>query len=106
MFYFFFIFFLVSKPEKHILLRLLFSITGMWQEIGDLLGVDPYTIDSLATSTFTNQNKMSKMLQSWLDNEPTPASWDNILDIIEGPLQKKPLALDIRQKLKISKQFT
>ena len=78
----------------------------MWQEIGDLLGIDPYTIDSLATSTFTNQNKMSKMLQSWLDNEPTPASWGNILDIIEGPLQKKPLALDIRQKLKISKQFT
>ena len=40
------------------------------------------------------------------DNEPTPASWDNILDIIEGPLQKRVFALDIRQKLKISKQFT
>ena len=40
------------------------------------------------------------------DNEPTSASWDNILDIIEGPLQKRVLALDIRQKLKISKQFT
>ena len=49
---------------------------------------------------------MSKMLQSWLDNEPTPASWGNILDIIEGPLQKKALAIEIRQKLKISKQFT
>ena len=40
------------------------------------------------------------------DNELTPASWDNILDIVEGPLQKRVLALDIRQKLKISKQFT
>ena len=37
------------------------------------------------------------------DNEPSPASWDNIL---EGPLQKRALALEIRQKLKISKQFT
>ena len=36
------------------------------------------------------------------DNEQTPASWDNIL---EGPLQKRALALDICQKLKLSKQF-
>ena len=78
----------------------------MWQEIGDLLGVDPDTIDSLSTSSLSNQVKMSKMLQSWLDNEPTPASWGNILDIIEGPLQKKSLAIEIRQKLKMSKQLS
>lgn len=46
---------------------------------------------------------MSKILQNWLDNELTPASWDNILDIIEGPLQKKALANNIRQELKTSK---
>ena len=40
------------------------------------------------------------------DNEPTPASCDNILDIIEGPLQKRSIANEIRQKLKISKQFS
>ena len=40
------------------------------------------------------------------DNEPTPTSRNNILDIVEGPLQKRVLALDIRQKLKISKQFS
>ena len=40
------------------------------------------------------------------DNEATLGSWDNILDIIERPLQKKVLALDIRQKFKINKQFT
>ena len=94
------------KPEKHILLRLLFPINGKWQEIGDLLGVDADTIDSLATSSLSNQVKMSKMLQSWLDNKLTPVSWHNILDIIEGPLQKKALADEIRQKLKISKQFS
>ena len=98
--------FTVVKPEKHELLRLLYPITGKWQEIGELLGVDVDTIDSLYTSSLSNQVKMSKMLQSWLDNEPTPASWDNILDIIEGPLQKRALALGIRQKLKISKQLT
>ena len=40
------------------------------------------------------------------DNELTPTSWNNVLDIIEGPLQNRVLALDICQKLKISKQFT
>ena len=99
------IFFTVVKPEKNVLLRLLYPITGKWQEIGDLLGVDVDTIDSLYTSSHSNQVKMSKMLQSWLDNEPTPASWDNILDIIEGPLRKKALADKIRHELKISKQF-
>ena len=88
------------------MLRLLYPIYGKWQEIGDLLGVDADTIESLSTSTFSNQVKMSKMLQSWLDNEPTPATWDNILDIIEGPLQKKTFADEIRQKLEISKQFS
>ena len=100
------IYYTVVKPEKHVLLRLLYPITGKWQEIGDLLGVDVDTIDSLYTSSLSNQVKMSKMLQSWLDNEPTPASWGNILDIIEGPLQNKTLAIEIRQKLKISKQFS
>lgn len=75
------------------LLKLLSSVYGKWQEIGELLGVDVDTIDTLSASTFSNQIKMSKMLQTWLDKEPTPASWDNILDIIEGPLQKKVLLL-------------
>ena len=88
------------------LLRLLFPINGKWQEIGGLLGVGADIIDSLATSSFSNELKMSKMLQNWLDNEPTPASWDNILYIIEGPLQKRSIANEIRQKLKISKQFS
>ena len=42
---------------------------------------------------------MSKMLQSWLDNEPTPATWNNIISVIEGPLQKKSLANQICQFL-------
>ena len=88
-----------NKPEKHVLLKLLSSVTAEWQEIGDLLGVNPNTIKGLCDSNFSNQVKMSKMLQSWLDNEPTPATWDNIISIIEGPLQKKSLANDISQLL-------
>ena len=91
-----------SKPEKHILLRLLSPVNSKWQRIGDLLGVDSNTIQSLSTSTFSDQIKMSKMLQSWLDNEPTPVTWDNIIKVLEGPLEEKPLVYEIQQFLKPS----
>ena len=42
---------------------------------------------------------MSKIAQNWLDNEPTPATWDNIIDVIGGPLQNKSLANEICQYL-------
>ena len=71
---------------------MLSSVTAKWQEMGGLLGVDSNTIDGLCYSNFTDEVKMSKMLQSWLDNEPTPATWSNIISVIEGPLQKKSVA--------------
>ena len=78
---------------------MLYSVTSNWCEIGDLLGVQCDTIDSLLHSTYSDQVKMSKVLQSWLDNEPTPATWGNIIDVIEGPLQKKSLAIKIHEFL-------
>ena len=67
--------------------------------MGDLLGVDSNTIESLCHSNYSDQVKMSKMLQSWLDNEPTPLTWGNIISILDGPLQKKSLAIEICQFL-------
>ena len=86
---------LATKPEKHTLLTLLASVSTKWQEIGDLLGVDSNTIDGLHTSNLSNQVKMSKMLQSWLDNAQTP-TWHNIISVLEGPLKNKSLANKIR----------
>ena len=94
-----YLYYTANKPEKHVLLRLLFSVSDKWLEIGDLLGVDSDIIEGLYNSKASNQVKMSKMLQSWLDNEPTPATWDSIIDILEGPLQKKLLATTICQFL-------
>ena len=93
--------FTVNKPEKHILLRFLSSVTAKWQEIGNLLEVDSNTIEMLYNCNISDQMKMSKMLQSWLDNEPTPVTWDHFISVIEGPLQMKSLAIDIRQFLGI-----
>ena len=91
--------FTANKQEKHTLLRMLSSVTTKWFEIGDLLGVDYNTIEGLHYSNYSDQVKMSKMLQSWLDNKPTPVTWDNIINVIEGPLQKESLAIDIHKFL-------
>ena len=80
---------------------MLSSVTAKWQEMGGLLGVDTNTIDGLCYSNFTDEVKMSKMLQSWLDNKPTPVTWDHLITVIEGPLQLKSLAVEIRQFLGI-----
>ena len=92
-------FFTDNKPEKHVLLRFLSSVSAKWQEIGELLGVDSNTIQGLCHSCDSDEVKMSKMLQSWFDNKPTPVTWGNIISILNGPLQKKSLAIEICQFL-------
>ena len=82
------------------MLRLVYSVTSKWQEIGDLLGIHLDTIEGLCYSNFSDQVKLSKMLQSWLDNEPIPVTWHNLITVIEGPLQKRSLAIEICQFLK------
>ena len=87
------------KPRKHELLKFLSSTTARWQDIGDLLGVDSDIIEGLCFSNKPNNVKMSEMLQSWLDNEPTPVMWENIISVLEGPLQKKSVGNEIRKFL-------
>ena len=95
-------YFTASKPEKHILLRLLSPVNSKWQRIGDLLGINFDIIRALSTSTTSDHVKMSKILQSWLDNEPTPVTWDNIIKVLDGPLQEKTLVDEIQQFFKPS----
>lgn len=65
--------------------------------IGDLLGIDSNTLEGLLAINYSDQVKLSHTLQSWLDNQPTPTTWRNIIKIIEGPLQDKTLATNIQQ---------
>ena len=76
-------------------------MSAQWEEIGGLLGVDANTINGLHTSKLTNQVRLDKMLQSWLDNEPTPVTWNNVISVLEGPLKKKSLAIEICKSLGI-----
>ena len=67
--------------------------------IGGLLGVDDNTLDGLLAKDYDDHVKLSKTLQNWLNNQPTPTTWRKIIKIMEGPLQKKSLATDIREYL-------
>ena len=92
-------YFVDTKPEKVALLTHLTCISAKWYEMGGLLGVDSNTLDGLSSSNFTNDVKLSKMLQNWLDNKPTPVTWEDILRILEGPLKEKSVANKIRESL-------
>ena len=92
-------YFVDTKPEKAALLAHLTCISAKWYEMGDLLGVDSNTLDGLSSSNLSDPVKLSKILQNWLDNEPTPVTWENILRILEGPLEKKLVANKIRESL-------
>ena len=81
------------------LLKFLSSISAKWQEMGELLGVHSNIIEGLCISNKSNIVKMSEVLQNWLDNEPTPVTWENIISVLEGPLQKKLLGDEIRKSL-------
>ena len=94
-----FLIYTAPKPRKHELLKFLSSISAKWQEIGDLLGVDSDTIEGLYFSNKPNHVKMSEVLQYWLDNEPTPVTWDNIISVLDGPLKKKSVGDEIRKYL-------
>lgn len=92
-------YFVDTKPEKVALLNHLTCISDKWYEMGGFLGVDSNTLDGLFTSNSSNDVKLSKILQNWLDNERTPVTWENILGILEGPLEKKLVANIIRKSL-------
>ena len=92
-------YFVATKPEKVALLTHLTCVSAKWYEMGGLLGVDSNTLDGLYSANSSNDVKLSKMLQNWLDNEPTSVTWENILRILEGPLEKKSVADKIRKSL-------
>ena len=87
------------EPQKHVLLDFLSLVSSKWHEIGDLLGVGDNILDGLLAKGYSDQVKLSKTLQNWLNNRPTPTTWRRIIKILEGPLQNKSLAAEIRQYL-------
>ena len=77
---------LQKVPDKHDLLSLLADITYQWHEIGILLGVDEIYLHGLLESVEGNMVKLHKVLTYWIDTMSIPVTWQNIINIVEGPI--------------------
>ena len=81
----------IAKPKKDEILEFFYPISAKWYEIGDLLRVDDNTLGGLCTSNFSNEVKLSKVLQTWLENaEPTSVKWVEIHRVFSLVTVKNP----------------
>ena len=87
-------------------LNQLIPISSKWYVIGVGLQVNVNYLESMANSKLSNQVKLGKVIQRWLDmdgqDEGAPVTWNALIDVIKGPLvQNKALALTIHAYLRL-----
>ena len=74
-----------SKPDKLQLIRLLTPIAYKWKEIGEALEIRHGALMSLHQSHFSDEQKLSNVLQLWIDGQPTNCKWSTIIRAVESP---------------------
>ena len=74
-----------SKPDKLQLIRLLTPIAYKWKEIGEALKIRHGALMSLHQSNFSDEQKLSDVVQLWIDGQPTNVKWSTIITAIESP---------------------
>ena len=90
-----------KRPELRHLMQILAPISARWDLLGGQLGVAPNFIESLKTSNKTNETILTEILQKWIEMKPTPVTWDNIINVVGGPVVAKlDVAITIQKSLK------
>ena len=86
---------------------LLSPITSRWYILGLGLDVVSYDLESLQSSSMSNEIKLSKVLQMWMEtSESHLITWKTIISVIEGPLiNNRSLAESIYDFLSKGKFF-
>ena len=75
-----------SAPDKRDLLELLADIKHLWYNIGEALRV-PYTeLKSLQHSSLPDLNKLSSVLQCWIDKCTTEVTWNSIITAMKSKI--------------------
>ena len=75
-----------SAPDKRDLLELLAEIKHLWYNIGETLRV-PYTeLKSLQDSPLPDLNKLSSVLQCWIDKCTTEVTWNSIITAMKSKI--------------------
>ena len=90
-----------KRPELRHLVQLLATVSSRWDSLGGQLGVEPNFIESLKTSNKFNKTRLTEILQKWIEMKPTPVTWDNIINVVGGPVvEKLDVAITIQKSLK------
>ena len=84
---YYFILTIGKRPELGRLIELLAPIKSKWDLISGELGVDIDIIDDLNKS---DDMKLNEVIQKWVETNSTPTTWDNIIEIVKGPILQSP----------------
>ena len=76
-----------KRPELHHLVELLDPICTKWNVIGRQLGVDIEVIDD---SNKSDETKLKEVIEKWIETKPTPTTWNNIIEVVKGPVIQSP----------------
>ena len=70
--------------------------------IGIALEVNSGTLEGLQGNPKANNLKLADVIEFWIDNEPSPVTWETLINVIEGSLVKsRKTANEIRDYLGI-----
>ena len=76
------------------------GISNRWYIIGVFLGIEGRDLDSLNSSNQHDVDKLSQVLQLWMERITKPVTWNTILEVIGSPpIQNKSVVMDIEMFL-------
>ena len=90
-----------KRPELRHLVQLLATVSSRWDSLGGQLAVEPNFIESLKISNKSYKTTLTEILQKWIEMKPTPVTWDNIINVVGGPVvERLDVAITIQKSLK------
>ena len=97
----------VERPTRREVLMQLAFINFQWRNIGNGFGVSYNDLQGLAERNDSNQTRLDRVIQNWLDmngqGEGAPVTWKTILDVVkEPPIKNITRAMRIYEYLKQS----
>lgn len=76
----------MQKPAKYVMLELLAPIAYKWELIGISLEVRHSVLMSLAQSNYSDLMRLAMVIQSWMDTQSTPVTWETVIFAVESPI--------------------
>ena len=76
------------------------GICSWWHTIGERLEIESGELDCLHFLNQCDVDKLSKVLQLWMERMTKPVTWNTILEVIGSPpIQNKSVVMDIEKFL-------